>query len=44
MCPVDGRVGELELSMPFEAQRMRSGPQVSNTELFTLLNLGFTLI
>lgn len=42
--PVDGRVGEVKLSTHFEAQRMRSGPQMSNTELFTLLNLGFTLI
>lgn len=39
LCPVDGRVGDEELSMPFEAQRMRSGPHVSNTELFTPLNL-----
>ena len=39
LCPVGGRVGDEELSTPFEAQRMRSGPQVSNTELFTPLNL-----
>ena len=38
LCPVGGRVGDEELSTPFEAQRMRSGPQVSNTELFTPLN------
>lgn len=44
MCPVDGRVRKVELSTPFEAQMMRSELQVSNTELFTLLNLGFTLI
>lgn len=39
MCAVDGRAGETSLSKPEDHES-----QVSDTELFTLLNFGFALI
>lgn len=40
---VDDRAREVELSVPFGAQKIMIGSHMLNAKLFTLLDLGFAL-